>query len=139
MSVPPDLAAEMSRAATDAVAQAQTAHGVTLDYSRASIPKLETILGKIHDQYTSRGLLERFLRRLPTRADLRGAALLYGGYLGEVLRQSLNGTWEISEGIPAVSNSKGTGYPVDKAFKRMVNGPENSVDFFFARALEHLK
>lgn len=139
MSASPDLAAEMSRAATDAVTQAQSAHGVTLDYSRASIPKLETILGKIHDQHASRGLLERLLRRPPTRGDLRGAALLYGGYLGEVLRKSLNGTWEISEGIPAVSNSKGTVYPVDKAFKRMVNGPEDSVDFFFARALEHLK
>ncbi len=139
MNSTPDLAAEMSRAAHDAVTQAQSTCNVTLDYSRASIPKLETVLAKIHDQYASRSLLDRLLRRPPTRADVRGAALLFGGYLGEVLRRSLSGTWEISEGVPAVSNAKGTVYPVDKAFKRMVNGPEDSVDFFFTRALEHLR
>jgi hypothetical protein len=134
-----DLSVAMSAAAQDAVDHAGKAHGITLDYSEASIPDVERILGTVHDQYARRGFFGRLLGRGPTESDLKLGAMMFGGYTGEVLRKAINGKWELREGVPAVSNDKGTVFPIDKVYKRMANGPEDDVVFFFSRALAHLK
>lgn len=134
-----DLGAAMSAAAQDAVDHARKAHGINLDYSESSIQDVEKILGEFHELYEGRGFFGRLLNRGPTLSDLRLGAMMFGGYIGEVLRKAINGKWQLSEKVPAVSNDKGTVFPVDKAFKRMENGPEDDVVFFFNRAIAHLK
>jgi hypothetical protein len=57
---------------------------VALDYSDESVNRVESILGKIHTEY------------MKTRDDsgLRGIALFFAAYLGEVIRRKgLGGTW----------------------------------------------
>jgi hypothetical protein len=124
----------MARAAEDAVEHALELHDINLDYSRESIKEVDNILALLHRLYSDDGTPEW----RPSDADLKMAAMMFGGYIGEVLRREVGGTWQIVEGSPAISTAKGSAFPVDKVFKRMTNGPEDDVAFFFSQALAHL-
>ena len=59
-------------------------YGVTLDYSDKSVRKVEKILSDMHVGY----------KQLKDDTGLRGLALFFAAYLGEVIRKKgLGGTW----------------------------------------------
>jgi hypothetical protein len=68
----------------EAVSMAKQSYGITLDYSPASIRDVESILGKLHDDY----------QKHRTADGQRGLALAYGAYIGEVIRRETGeGRW----------------------------------------------
>lgn len=107
----------------EAVAIAKEHHGVTLDYSPASIEQVELILGKLHDEYQSRGTTE----------GQRGLALAFGVYIGEVIRkQAGEGQWEqdhpvAGEGSMPLHWKGHASFPVAWCLKRLANGEEDNV------------
>jgi hypothetical protein len=131
------LNADMRALANKAVENARVDHGVALDYSEASISKVDDILGKLHDRHLSDDELSPY-------------AVRYGAYVGEVLRINGKGHWERVAFDPKVWGGSGEqlgvrqpsgsiSFPVNKAYKRLVNGDEDNVDAFYRLAVRDFK
>ena len=59
-------------------------NGVTLDFSDESINEVEKLLGELHREYKKAGSEEGF----------HGLAIMFGAYIGEVIRRKgFGGTW----------------------------------------------
>jgi len=107
----------------EAVSIAKDSHGVLLDFSPASVEKVEIILGKLHDEYKKRGTTE----------GQRGLALAFGVYIGEVIRkQAGEGRWErdhpqMGEGAMPLYWKGHATFPVAWCLKRLANGEEDNV------------
>jgi hypothetical protein len=72
----------------EAVKDAESQSHVHLDYSVASIRRVESILGGIHDQYMKN----------PSSIAVNGWASAYGAYLGQVMRKTEPDVkWETSD------------------------------------------
>jgi hypothetical protein len=84
----------------EAISIAKEYRGISLDYSPASVEQVETILGKLHDEYKKRGTTE----------GQRGLALAFGVYIGEVIRkQAGEGPWERDHPQLGESSMRSTG------------------------------
>ncbi len=99
------------------------------DYFPDSIADLEEIL-----EYYSNDISES----KPTENQIWSMALIFGSYLGEVmLRNGLSEkgyAWEMdgSSAIPLLGNVDGKYLaPVDKVYKRLVNGGEDNIVSFY--------
>jgi hypothetical protein len=107
----------------EAVSIAKEHHGVTLDYSPASVEQVEAILGKLHDEYKRRGTTE----------GQRGLALAFGVYIGEVIRkQTGEGFWKqdhpvAGEGSMPLHWKGHDSFPVAWCLKRLANGEADNV------------
>src|SRR3954469_11441160 len=101
-----DAAAIMREYAGQAVAQAQKQHGVDLDYTEQSLFRLDLLLSQI----AGPGVLP--LPPPGSKADetLWLVSKAYGGYLGEVMRQHLDGSWHFKrvDGAVIVQMQVGT-------------------------------
>lgn len=107
----------------EAVSIAKDSHGVVLDFTPASVEKVEMILGKLHDEYKKHGTTE----------GQRGLALAFGVYIGEVIcKQAGGGRWErdhpqMGEGAMPLYWNGHTTFPVAWCLKRLANGEEANV------------
>ncbi len=107
----------------EAVSIAKESYGITLDYSPASVEKVEAILGQLHAEYQKR----------QTTEGQRGLALAFGVYIGEVVkRETGGGRWErdhpvMGEGTMPLYWKGGASFPVVWCLKRLVNGDEDNV------------
>ena len=107
----------------EAVAIARDRHGITLDYSPASVEQVEAILGRLHDEYKKRNTTE----------GQRGLALAFGVYIGEVIRkQAGEGHWKqdhpvAGEGSMPLHWKGHDSFPVAWCLKRLANGEEDNV------------
>jgi hypothetical protein len=107
----------------EAISIAKEEYGITLDYSPASVEKVEIILGKLHDDYEKR----------KTTEGQRGLALAFGVYIGEVIKKQVGeGRWErdhpqIGEGSMPLYWQGHTTFPVTWCLKRLKNGAEDNV------------
>ena len=130
MTDQPTVGDMMAAYAQDAVDHARAAFGVTLDFTPASVEQVETVLGKLYDAIP-RGILGRLIRRGPTEADTALMARIYGGYIGEVIRRTWGGHWEVDHPVGGPRSfpiySKGQSFPAAWCFKRLTNGPEDNV------------
>src|SRR5919108_5361589 len=75
---------EMMRAHAEQAVATARAHRVSLDYSEASLEKLEEILA---------GLCREMPRSKPSGEQIEQACRIWGGYLGEVVRRRWGGEW----------------------------------------------
>jgi hypothetical protein len=86
---PPDVEALMTQMNQSAFKVASS-FNVALDYSDESVQAVESILGQIHTEY----------KKLQDDSGLRGIALFFAAYLGEVIRRKgLGGTWSRSHPV----------------------------------------
>ena len=137
MSARPTINEMMEAYAADAVEHAQSAFGLKLDYSAESIKDVEDVLSKLHRSFP-RGLM-RLIRRPPSAETIDTLCKMYGGYIGEVYRRTVGGTWDLREDIPgaegpmlALSRPGGDAiFPPAKVWKRIHNGAEDDVWFYF--------
>jgi hypothetical protein len=115
---------EMARLARGTVEAAQDAFGTRLDYSVASIGKVERILGRLHDEHQVKAF---FPERVAAEADR------WGAYVGEVARRVRGGRWQrdsahLGKGtFPLVFGEEDEIYPCAWCFRRITNGPEDDV------------
>lgn len=109
---------------------------VTLDYTDSSVDSVESILGQLHDLY----------KQTNDDSGLRGIALFYAAYLGEVIRRKgRGGTW--SRNHPLVGESSfpfnwngGDLFLFGWCLKRIFDGKADDVSFKYrASVLEPLK
>lgn len=100
----------------------------TLDYSRESIDALEEIL-----EYYARDLR----KSRPTDNEIWSMAVLWGSYLGQtMLKNGLEQegfSWGLMDGtnVPLLVHRESYTTPNDKVYKRLINGPEDSVVYFY--------
>ncbi|MBQ9022094.1 MAG: hypothetical protein IJ113_08835 [Eggerthellaceae bacterium] len=118
----------MKKAAEIAIDYA-TDFGVNLDYSSTTVEPLENIL----DEYSNSIKIEQ-----PSEIDIWRLSALFGAYLGEVmLRNGLSedgyrwGNDDMGMYPVLIGNNDFIIAPIDKVFKRLVNGAEDSVISFF--------
>lgn len=107
-------------------------NNIILDYTEQSIEKVEEILGVYHDK------LDSYDGEDGAEA-LWNVAVHFGIYLGEtLLRMHLEEkgfAWCLREGTPALKKENNEIYPISKAHKRILNGPEDDVRSFCKIAL----
>lgn len=107
----------------EAVSIAKEQYGMSLDFSPASVQNVETILGKLHDEYHRRNTTE----------GQNGLALAFGAYIGEVTRREAgDGRWAPDDPNFGVGSMplywRGhTTFPVSWCLKRLVNGDVDNV------------
>ncbi|MDE6619566.1 MAG: hypothetical protein K2K74_03570 [Lachnospiraceae bacterium] len=100
---------------------------IILDYTEQSIEKVEEILAAYHENLDSYDGDDG-------ASTLWNIAVHFGIYLGETLLRIHLGekgfAWDINEGTPALKKENNEIYPVSKAHKRILNGPEDDVRSF---------
>lgn len=116
---------------TDAVEQAKEL-GVELDFSEESMKQLETILERYHASLP-RGIKKLF-RKGPTEEQIHQVSMMWGAYLGEVMRKHLGGEWGMSKHFDnaiAFFWKDSEVYPPAKVSKRIVGGDGDNVWVFY--------
>jgi hypothetical protein len=129
--------AQMEYLASEAVKMADQNFGVKLDYSPDSVKQVEKVLGQLHDEY---------IRTKPT-GGVRGLAMAYGAYIGEVIRRNETDVrWERSDAVGGENSYPliwrgGSSYVCAWCFRRITNGDEDNVWFKYVaikeRTLKH--
>ena len=134
------LDAMMRAYAADAVRLAAEDHGMALDFSPESIPRLETVLSA----------------RTPIpRDEHEEATRLWGGYYGEVFRRKFPAEWvmavypgQLNSGradtgtelaMPALDVAGSQIYPLLKIFRRLTIGPSEDLAGFYAKVSSALE
>lgn len=125
----------MQAYAAEAVRQAEADHGMALDFSPESIPRLETILAA----------------RTPVAdAEQEEATRLWGAYFGEIFCRRYPGcAWvmavypgQLNSGradageelaMPALDHNGSQIYPLLKVFRRLTMGPAEDLAGFYKR------
>jgi len=118
------LGAMMESYAETAVRVAMDDHGMTLDYSAESIPRLETVLAA----------------RIPVKSsEQEEATRVWGGYFGEIFRRRWPAEWIMAVypggqfAMPALEIGGSQIYPLLKVFRRLTMGPGEDLSAFFAK------
>jgi hypothetical protein len=103
-----------------------------LDFSSDSIKDIEEIL-----DYYSNDLKKAPPNEKPTHKQIWSMASIWGAYIGEVIKKRINNNceWSTEEfmgsnvlHLKIVSDRI---FPLDKAYKRLVNGKEDNICSFF--------
>ena len=118
----PDLQRMIATMAEGAVTEARQ-QSVPLDYSADSIRFVEGLLGGFHERHKSGKMSD---------ADVNQQAMLYGSYVGEVIRRLKGGEWardheQAGPHTYPLSYDEHQSFPIMWCGKRMVNGPEDNV------------
>jgi hypothetical protein len=115
------------RFAADVVASAASVSGVKLDFTPESLDLVDGIF----DDFRADGV---------TGKQIAETLFGFGCYVGEVLTRHAGGHWravgeaELTVGGWPLVVELGTGRwcnPIGKAFKRLENGPEDSLRYFY--------
>ncbi|MBP0725797.1 hypothetical protein J5Y03_11505 [Bacillus sp. RG28] len=106
--------------------------GISLDYSEDSLKLLDEILEEYH-LGLPKGIKKLFFRG-PSEEDIVQMSKIWGGYLGEVIRRNIGGEWEMSKNFNnaislTINNTEI--YPPAKVNKRIINGKEDEVFFYY--------
>ena len=124
----------MSEAANSCVEYARQSFGITLDYSDASIEKVESMLSRIY-LTIPRGFWSKITKKAPPPPKkLEQISLMFGGYIAEVIKRQFGGTWKMESalypGQTLLTFQAGAGgdmWPHLKVGMRLENGPVDSV------------
>lgn len=129
------LDAMMQAYAAEAVRLAEADHGMVLDYTPESIPRLETVLAA---------------RSPIPDSDQEESTRLWGAYYGEIFRRRYPGcAWimavypgQLNSGrsdagtelaMPALDRAGSHIYPLLKVFRRLTMGPAEDLTGFYAK------
>jgi hypothetical protein len=137
LSSTPNVDDMMAAYATDGVEYAANTHGVELDYSEASVERVEALLAKLFDS-RPKGFVGRLLGKGPSPEQIDLLAKAIGGYVGEVMRRNWGGRWKLESaafpGQAVITLELANGadvWPHFKVGKRLTNGPEDNVLHYF--------
>lgn len=122
----------MAAYAGDAVNFARQKFQVTLDYSVESIGPVEEIAKQLYSP-KAQGLLGKLFNAKPSPQDLEQTCKMLGGYIGEVYRRQKGGEWAMNDKFKVVGICRGTSwiFPPAKVQKRLINGDEDNLQFYF--------
>ncbi|GAV15057.1 hypothetical protein PBN151_5036 [Paenibacillus sp. NAIST15-1] len=102
--------------------------GHTLDFSSESIHRVEDILDNYANDYASHDDMVKPLDR-----EVWSIAAIWGIYVGEIMRIELGEAcrWEEVDGGYLLIAHGAQANPIGKAYKRIVNGPEDNIVSFY--------
>ncbi|HYO58832.1 hypothetical protein [Archangium sp.] len=110
------------------VSAALEVEGVELDYSVDSLAKLD-------------GIIENLRQDGVTSDEVAETLFTFGCYVGEVFVRNAGGRWCSAEGTPMAGatgfplivqlGSGGYCNPIGKVFKRLEQGPEHNLSYFY--------
>lgn len=115
--------------------------GKNLDFDKKSIIDVEEILDYLWKDL-HKGFIKNIINKIkgekPTETQIFSMASVWGTYVGEVMRREIGDRciW-VNENVSdfgVVMHIKLGGkraFPIEKAYKRLINGPEDSVKFFY--------
>lgn len=129
----PSVAETILAHAESALLTAATKWGLLLDFSPESLKGVEDVLGVLHDSLREP---ERPGDPRPPADALRRMAILWGCYVGEVMRRHIGGRWSntpVGDQGPVLRLEIGTTqvFPLRKVEKRMLDGPGDAIPFYF--------
>jgi hypothetical protein len=114
--------------AEDIVVTAQKISGVTLDYSVKSLAAVDRIIGGFHDDGV-------------TVEQIAATVFGFGCYVGEVFVRNAGAKWRAATqeeidniyGVPLIVmlNQDTTANPIGKVIKRLENGDEDNIPYFY--------
>ena len=115
---------------------AHRVYSTSLDFSERSIADVELILGRMSESIPH-GSFQRQIRRRPAAEQIAHIALIYGVYVGEVLRRKLGGEWRLAsaDGEKTIGVRLPSGivvYPASQCYRRLMTGAAENVEIFFA-------
>ncbi len=108
--------------AAEAVDVADKDYHIKLDYSTESIKKVEEVLSKLHEEYTSE-----------KNKEFQGLAMAFGAYIGEAIRrEEPDSKWSQDHPVGGEKSYPlywlgGDSFPCGWCYKRIVNGSEDNV------------
>lgn len=127
---------KMEIMAKRAVDHALKTYKVQLDFSEASIQKVESILTDIESTFP-KGLMGRLFKKGPSEQEIENLCNMYGGYIGEIFRQNCGGNWDTNsdftpgQKIPCMNIGVTIIFPPAKVFKRLSQGKGDDVWFYY--------
>ena len=114
--------------AADIVASAKKISGATLDYSVKSLAKVDRIIGGFHDDGV-------------TVEQIAATVFGFGCYVGEVFVRNAGAKWRAATqeeidniyGVPLIVelDKDTTANPIGKVIKRLENGEEDNIPYFY--------
>jgi hypothetical protein len=116
--------------ALDARDFAERAFGITLDWSDASVAKVEVILDKLHRQ-------KQVMKPPPSEEQVFTFAKMLGSYIGEVFRRNHGAEWGMvkfgGEPFPGLraAGTEHLFWPMGKVLKRLESGSEDNVWHYY--------
>jgi hypothetical protein len=131
-----ELSASIERFLAAAREHAQRIYSTQLDFTEHSIADVELILGRLSESIPQ-GRFQKLLKKQPSPEQIAHIALIYGIYLGEVLRRKLGGEWRLEsvEGEKTIGLRLPAGttiYPASQTYRRLMSGAAENVEIFFA-------
>jgi len=116
----------------DLVGFAWQQFGVALDWTDASIEKLESIATAFHDDYK---------RTRPPLKQVEPFYRMFGSYIGEVYRRNHGAEWGwVTNGedrFPGLQcTSRTLCWPWARAHNRIINGPEDNLWHYYQHLLD---
>ena len=111
-----------------AIKTATTKSIAPLDFTPESLEAVEVVLTQIHDRLKTATPAER-----PTDKQIEDAAIMWGVYVGEVVRRPYGGRWAISrpKGVLQLETEDAAIFPVRKVQKRLTVGPADAIPHYF--------
>jgi hypothetical protein len=134
--MPEPTIADMMRAyAEDCVDLAKTQFQAELDFSENSLEKVETILNLVSTS-VPKGPLAKIAKRGPSDEQVRKMAMVWGAYVGEVIRRRWGGEWTTeTKAQPGYVLTLRLGetdiFPPAKVYRRLTNGLEDNVWHYY--------
>ncbi len=130
------LSADIENFLAAALDHAQRLYSAKLDFTERSVADVELILGRLSESIP-RGRWQKLLKKAPAPEQIAHIALIYGIYVGEVLRRRLGGEWRLvsvdgQQTIGLRLPSGTTVYPASQTFRRLMIGAAENVEKYFA-------
>jgi len=128
--------ASIERFLTAAQEHAERVYSTQLDFTERSIGDVELILGRLSESIPH-GRFQKLIRKQPSPEQIAHIAMIYGIYLGEVLRRKLGGEWRLEsvDGQKTIGLRLPAGttvYPASQTYRRLMSGAAENVEIFFA-------
>ena len=107
----------------------------SLDFSEASIDKVEDLCTLLYDDIP-KGFFAKLIKKTPSEEMITQMSKMLGAYIGEVMIKYYGGNWSVenilNQGNTVVVNiGELKTFPVAKVYKRLTNGPEDNVRYYY--------
>lgn len=131
-----DISTTMSQYAVLAASYAQDVFAAELDSTPASVAMVETCAARLYND-KPKNFISNLLFRGPSDAEVMEVAKIFGGYIGEVLRSKVGGSWEHrAEGGIGLHVGDTWYFPVGQVHRRLTEGPRYNLNEYFQIALD---
>jgi hypothetical protein len=123
----------MAAYAEDALDFARNNFSISLDYTNESVRQIEAMAEKLV-QARPKNFVSKLFRKGPSDEEIQTVCKMLGGYIGEVYRRAKGGSWGVNEEFQALGVKQGENwiFPPAKVHKRLINGAEDNLWFYFS-------